>query len=261
MTGGKVAFCFMSYGDIEQQQVWSAFFKDVNPARYRIWLHRADGKGCSKLRDVECIKTMPTKWGGWNLVDVAQALFEEACVDRTVQKCILLSGDCIPVRGFDHVYSQVLKDDCSWFGNIGLDKHHGEEGIDKSDWPRNWGWKYRKASQWAVLSRAHVLAAKRNWRIIRKTFEHGDIPDEHAYITFITSTDPTNVRDRVVMHVNWTARKQLSCPLDIDHRRFPKTYHEREMTRRWLNKLLRENRDLLFVRKICKSVTIQPWWL
>ena len=38
-THKKIAFCFLIYDTINQEEVWNNFFKGIDPKKYTIYIH------------------------------------------------------------------------------------------------------------------------------------------------------------------------------------------------------------------------------
>jgi hypothetical protein len=250
----KLAFCFLSYGDIVQTALWKLFFKDADPSTYKIVIHMSQGPSISALEDAIIIPTQPTGWGQFNLVEAQQALFERAIDDPAVQKCILLSGDSIPLYNFTTIYSQLMSDDKGYMAySIPTKRDHTirESRVRKKAWPNDLPWKWYLASQWSVLHRSHVTLLQSNWALIQRVFNVPDfIADEHLYPVFFNGFNRlTSFHTTPVMWVSWSG-KRTRCR--HHHRSAPITFHTPNFNEPTMIQIY--NSGCLFMRKICSTV-------
>lgn len=260
----KLAFCFMSYGDIEQRRIWSSFFAAANRDQYATFLHRVDGNQETWLPGCVIIPTIPTKWGTFSLVQVQQNLFTEACKDPAVTKCILLSGDSIPIHSFQTIYDKLTRDDKGYMDTT-LFQNELSNFISKatrkfttnlSAWPTSMPWKWGKISQWVVLNRSQVQLLQENWALLVNVFRQSECPDEHIYYIFFNGVNELhNFHTMPVIYVNWVS---LSNPCKQKHRALPHTFHSDELRQSIINEIY--SSGALFMRKICSDTKILIDW-
>ena len=178
----KIGFCFLIYDEINNEELWDMFFKDVDVNKYNIYIHYKFNKPLryfEKYKLNECIKT---KYGHVSLIHASNLLFKKAYEDDCF-KIISLSQACIPFKSFDYIYNFLCKDDYGYF-NIApqsacfprcnnLIKYYNKNIIQKS---ANWFILNRKISKLTVYYD--------NMKIDK---EYGSIfaPEEHYYITAI----------------------------------------------------------------------------
>jgi len=248
----KIAFCFLSYGDVIQTALWKLFFKDADPSTYRIVIHMSQGPSVSALEGVTVIPTQPTGWGQFNLVEAQQALFERAIEDPAVQKCVLLSGDSIPLYDFTTIYGRLASDDKGYMAyKVPANMTHinREKQPRKNEWPRHWKWYL--TSQWSILHRRHVELLRSNWSLVQRVFNVPNfIADEHMYPVFFNGFDElTSFHATPVMWVSWTGRRKRCTQ---QHRSAPFTYHTADFNEMTLKHIY--DSGCLFMRKICSTV-------
>lgn len=232
----KIALCFLSYGDIEQKEIWRPFFESE---QYTIFLHRADGHpGCN------VIPHRATSWGTFSLVQAQQDLFNEAIKDPAVTKCVLLSGDSIPLYSPAFVFEALTRDDK---GYIESHTPSNTNHIARQEGARSLQWPWKVGSQWVVLTRKHVEMIQEHWTTITSVFEHVTVADEHVYPTFFNGCLET-FHTKPVMFVNWS-KIPSRCPLG--HRPQPATYHVRDLTPHNMRHIY--STGCLFMRKLCSS--------
>lgn len=250
----KLAFCFLSYGDIVQSALWKLFFKDADPSTYTIVIHMSQGPSVSALEGANVIPTQPTKWGQFNLVEAQQALFERAIDDPAVQKCVLLSGDSVPLYDFTTIYSQLMSDDKGYLAyEVPSNRCHiSREGqVRKKAWPNDRPWKWYTASQWSVLHRSHVTLLRVNWALIQSVFNVPNfIADEHMYPVFFNGFN--QLSSFHTTPITWVCWSSIRTRCKHHHRSTPHTYHTPTLTPATLKKIY--NSGCLFMRKLCVTV-------
>ena len=173
----KLAFLFLIYDEINNEQVWIDFFKNVDKSKYSIYIHYKTYK-YSKYFDMYKLKNcIETKWGDISLVLAQNLLIREALKDENNTNFILVSNSCIPFKKFDHVYEK-LNPSYSYF-NMVPDPH------PRSDCALKFiNKKYIKyAHQWSILNRKHAKILSDDESKYVKWFDV--CPDEHSYISYI----------------------------------------------------------------------------
>jgi len=253
----KLAFCFLSYDDIEQHETWNSFFKDVSPEKYTVLVHMKNRTDTSIIQGALVIPTIPTEWGGFSLVKVQQALIEAAFEDEAVTKFILLSGDSIPLYRFDTIYEQLYKDDKGYLAiNVRTRGQERVQAINRGAWPRTMPWKWIKSSQWSILNRVHVQLLHEHFDTLTQVFSNSSIPDEHLYPVFFNGCNISNTfHNKPSMFVNWS-RSIYSC--SVPHHITPATYHTIELNAANINEIY--NSGAFFLRKICKTAKVRMEW-
>jgi len=260
-----IAFCFMSYGDIEHMEIWQRFFADAD-ADASIFLHTVRPITESKLPRTTIIPTQPTEWGTFSLVEVQQRLFEAAFADPTVNKFVLLSGDTIPLYKFATVRDRLERDDKGHMVYKTIpngDKYK----VDISAWPSDKPWVWSRTYQWVILNREHVALLQAHFPMIRAVFGPSYIPDEHVYPIFFNAFDMLETFNPTShIYIDWRVR-QCSGPiipmrrLRINscrerHRDKPWTFHTEDFTRQTVQKIYAS--DCMFLRKVCRSAHWEP---
>jgi hypothetical protein len=253
----KIAFCFLSYGDIEQPGIWSSFFAGVAADQYTTLLHRADGVQTSWAPECTVIPHRPTKWGTFSLVEAQQELFVTACKDPAVTKCILLSGDSIPIHSFQTIYAKLTCDSKGYMKQYESDQHLGrEQTVNKAAWPSDTPWSWPIAHQWVILTRAHIQLLQENWTMLTQVFGSSQIPDEQVYIVFFKGFGfLDSFHDMRTIRVNWNIQ---SDPCSEEHRSRPRAHHTSDFTPQYMNWIYAE--DAFFLRKLCKTATVTMDW-
>jgi len=125
----KIAFLFLTMGDIHQPCVWTTYFENKQN-KYTVYNN-------PKYPDV-----IQTKWlkesvipkrvenTGWGFITEAyHHLLEEAVKDPDNVKFVFLSESCIPLKTFDAFYTQMMTDDL----RTSYVKFMKPSGYDKQD--------------------------------------------------------------------------------------------------------------------------------
>jgi len=110
----KIAFCFLIYDNIHNEELWNLFFKNVDTNKYSIFIHYKNNlplKYFEKYKLKECIQT---KYGDVSIVHAHNLLFKHAYDDGCC-KIISLSQSCIPFKSFDFIYEFLTKDHYGYF--------------------------------------------------------------------------------------------------------------------------------------------------
>ena len=184
----KIAFLFLIYDEINNEDIWLKFLEGVDKSKYNIYIHYKTYKKSENFDKYKLTNSIPTKWGDISLVKAQNLLLKEALKDPLNEYFIFLSNSCIPFKNFDQVYNKLsAKNNFSYFN----------KGNDSQLFPRcNQLLKFtdakniKKASQWSILSRKHADLLTRDEDIYLKWYSGNDdiqVPDEHAYITYLFS--------------------------------------------------------------------------
>jgi hypothetical protein len=110
----KIAFCFLIYDNIINEELWNLFFKNVDPAKYRIYIHYKDNKPLTYFEKYKLEHCVETNYADVTLIHAHNLLFKKAYEDGC-DKIISLSQSCIPFKSFDYVYDFLTKDDYGHF--------------------------------------------------------------------------------------------------------------------------------------------------
>jgi len=106
----KIAFLFLTMGDIHQPSVWTRYFE--NRHKYSVYVNPKHPElvQTSWLKD----RIIPNRVEntGWGFITEAyHHLLEEALKDKDNVKFVFLSESCIPLKSFDTLYTKMMTDD------------------------------------------------------------------------------------------------------------------------------------------------------
>jgi len=193
----KLAFLFLTRGDLYQTDLWEGFFPVENENLYNIYSHPKHPDKISK-DSLLAEKTISdriknTKWGDISLVKATFRLLRHAYRDdEENKKFILLSESCIPIRNFKYIYQDLnttqTPQSYIWSYNLKTRPNHkaigrrykkftGKKMISKK--------RYRNQSQWMILDREHVKIILDHHLKFIKYFKNVNIPDEVYFINLL----------------------------------------------------------------------------
>lgn len=204
----KIAFCFLIYDKINNEDMWKNFFDEADPEKYSIYVHYKENKPLKHFDKYKLEKSLPTQNTHVSLIHAYNYLFREAYSDPLNYKFCILSGACIPLKSFDHVYEFLTRDNKGHFNRSrkhecypradNLLTYYAEENIQKS-------------SGWFVLNRNLVKeTAFEDEHWINSLYGPVFAPEEHYYITQIYEKDlrdeiyeSPNTPDQSTTFTNW----------------------------------------------------------
>jgi hypothetical protein len=187
----KLALLFLIYDEINQEELWHDWFKNIDTNKYSIYIHYKIPPTDKKLKYYENNKIkncIETAWGDISLVKAQNALLENALKDSSNTNFIFLSNSCIPLKTFTHVYD-FLDVNKSYF-NLGRKDHI----FPRYDKIKNYtdSNNISKAAQWCILSRKHAEILYNDRNIYYEWYNGVDVPDESAYITYLNHKNLQN---------------------------------------------------------------------
>jgi hypothetical protein len=105
----KLAFCFLIYDVINNDELWNIFFKNVDINKYTIYIHYKFNKPLKYFEQYKLKNCIETKYEDQTIPLAYNILFREAYKDENNYKFIILSGSCIPFKSFDFVYYKLTQ--------------------------------------------------------------------------------------------------------------------------------------------------------
>ena len=102
----KIAFLFLIYDSINQEDIWYHYLKNIDKNKYNIYIHcKYNNIKLKYFEEYKLKNCITTKWGDKSLVVAQNILLEEALKDPSNQHFIFLSNSCIPIKSFNYVYN------------------------------------------------------------------------------------------------------------------------------------------------------------
>lgn len=212
---GKIAFMFMSRGDLPLEDVWRMFFEfDAHPDQYTIYWHtHVDYKprNDSYFKNKQMKNLIPTNWASVSVTIAQQNMIKEALKDPDNQFFCLMSESCIPLVPFSLFYRSMLGQNKSIVDACTSNPGHTELftrwrpdldtiHFDKEHW--------RKSAQWTALNRKHAEIVA-NDTIVIKGFANVIPCDEHYVPSLLASfklDDETTCSDGF-SYVHWSSNR------------------------------------------------------
>ncbi len=211
----KIAFLFLTRGEVNNVQVWERYFKDADSSKYRIVIHAKNPTSLTSpiwsSKNSTILKPIPTAWGTISLVKATIYLLQTAILDSSVTKFILLSEFCLPTTNFNNIYNTLISEANRSRINWTLGKNMDRYSIIKSYLnipPHNWA----KQSQWMCLDRKHVstFLSPIYTNILKqqlKDYMYCPAPDEHFFINMFLYTVRLNSNEIInhpITFVDWS---------------------------------------------------------
>ena len=106
----KIAFLFLTRGDINQPELWSRYFKG-NEHRVSIYVHPKNPEEVKTPWLVDHIIPTRTETAWGQIVEAYLELMKEAVKDKDNVKFVTISESCVPLKSFDEFYDKVMEDD------------------------------------------------------------------------------------------------------------------------------------------------------
>ena len=210
-----IGFLFLTYDNIYNEKVWKEYFKGANQGEYKIFVHP---KNINAIKNQELFKNCivpercETAWGKFSLVGAQRLLMKEALKTEKIKHVIIVSHNSLPLTSFRYLYD-YLKDKGSLigYGVSSVWEHTMRyDRLNNPNFPKN---KFYIQGQWSILSRedAEILVNEGNH--IKNIFGNMVIPDEHAYINYLTHYKNKNIENKRIAHIHW----ENGTPKIFDH--------------------------------------------
>jgi hypothetical protein len=111
----KIAFCFLIYDVINHEEMWYIFFKNIDPAKYSIYIHYKTNKPLKYFEKYKLTNCIETRYENETIPLAYNVLFRKAYEDQDNYKFMILSGACIPLKSFDYIYNKLTADTYGYF--------------------------------------------------------------------------------------------------------------------------------------------------
>lgn len=263
----KIAFIFLTVGNIKQINIWKEFFKDKEDL-YNIYIHPKYPYLIDKSFQKYIInKTISTRWGDISLVNATKLLINEALKDNLNKKIILVSDSCIPIKSFDYIYKNVLVDNKSWFNFYKPNFNNGSREHLRRLYLFNE--KIRKyihiTDQWMILDRQHALSIIKNKQLDHLFLKPRLIPDEMYFISMLHLINPNikkQLKFKILNHNEYIKHNKITYAKWYDPElQKLENLHPIEFNKLKKNDLINLKKSkCLFARKFSKKSDIYKYW-
>ncbi|PON34918.1 Glycosyl transferase [Parasponia andersonii] len=206
----KVAFMFLTKGELPLASIWELFFKG-HEELYSIYVHPDPSSVDSTPQDSvfygRRIPSKPVHWGKVTMIDAERRLLASALLDLSNERFVLLSESCIPLFSFATTYNYLIKAEKNF---VSLYDDPGKDGrgryspqmspeISLSNWRKGWQW-FAADRNLAV----EIITDFKYYPIFEKYCEPPCYADEHYIPTLINIRFPEVNSNRSVTWVDWS---------------------------------------------------------
>lgn len=181
----KIAFLFLSRGELPLEDVWRAFFEyQADPALYTIYVHTQPSfrfSNTSLFHGKQIKNLITTKWADSSVVEASKNLYQAALEDPQNEFFCLISESCIPLASFPvwrkHLFSQNLSivNACPF----GIENMEGDTrwrpSLDQAGFKKE---HWRKSAAGIALNRKHAMLVANDTALL-KAFKSVPCMDEH----------------------------------------------------------------------------------
>ncbi|XP_052192886.1 glycosyltransferase BC10-like [Diospyros lotus] len=206
----KVAFMFLTRGQLPMLPLWERFFQD-HEKLFSIYVHAIPGYELNVSSTSPFyrrqIPSQGVSWGSVSLVDAERRLLANALLDFSNERFVLLSESCIPIYNFSTIYKYLIGSNHSFVETYDDPSRSGrgrynrrmQPDIKLSDW--------RKGSQWFEVHRilaTIIVSDSKYYSLLRKHCKPACYPDEHYLPTFLHMFYGSLNANRSLTWVDWS---------------------------------------------------------
>ncbi|KAK2996082.1 hypothetical protein RJ640_000863 [Escallonia rubra] len=206
----KVAFMFLTKGDLPLAPLWERFFRG-HEGLYSIYVHcQPSFNGTFSEESVFRGRRIPSKeveWGKFNMVEAERRLLANALLDFSNQRFVLLSESCIPLFNFSTIYSYLINSTETFVESYDLWSPVGRGRYNYRMKPLISLEQWRKGSQWFEGDRdlaLEVVSDRRYFPLFKKYCKPACYSDEHYLPTFVSLRSWMKNSNRTLTWVDWS---------------------------------------------------------
>ena len=145
----KIAFCFLTYGDIHQGALWKAFFHG-NEDKYNVYVHNKMPVTDEFFNQRIIDNIIETRYGTITQLKASINLFEAAWQNRENQYFVLVSGSCLPLYNFETVFQKIFSLNATLFKPMGQELGRLKYMKDQSVFDAS---NFKTQATWMVMKR------------------------------------------------------------------------------------------------------------
>eukprot|EP00850_Spirogloea_muscicola_P005756 SM000026S09005 [mRNA] locus=s26:897034:898813:- [translate_table: standard] len=207
----NVAFLFLTRGPLPHARLWARFLTG-NEGRYTIYIH-AHPHHVHHLVDLPTAfrkRRVPSKeafWGEISIIDAERRLIANALLDPANERFLLVSESCIPVIGFDELYTYLLGSAVSFVDSFDQPGPFGRGRYRHGMFPTVNRDQWRKGSQWVEVAQRDALRLIGDttfYPVFARVCRKPIYVDEHYFPTFLYITAGASIANRSVTYVDWS---------------------------------------------------------
>ena len=232
----KIAFLFLTIGDIHQPEVWTKYFKGFE-GKYSIYCHPKFPEKVKTpwLQTAILPELVETGWG--YITQAYACLLKEAMKDPENIKFVTISESCIPLKPFQPFYDYLKKDDerTSYVKFMRLSQYDRQARIETQpnyqDIPS-----FQKHYARMCLSRYHVAKLLESPHL--EFFHRMHVGDEFFLSSIGIEPDVDFVKPMEITYDNWEDTKSRLLKLKEENQTLGQSPLDKDLYRR--NKALQE---------------------
>ena len=238
----KVAYLFLTYGNVSQPKLWERYFQGHEDTTL-VCCHATNRAEVTVpfLKNNLIPYWVSTQWGGLGLVIAQIELIRYALRDPDVQRLVLCSDTCCPIKTYAATYNALFETDKTWLPTSTkiIERMSKVTHIDVKS--------HRKNDQWVMLNRRHAMMLVRfNYTA---DFTRCVVPDEHYVSTVLTHLgEEESLLQRCQTSISWHRISQVQFT--------PNEYVElpEDFVDKW------RGCDSILARKFTKNSNIYERW-
>ena len=232
----KIAFLFLTIGDVHQPEVWSKYFNGFH-GKYSIYSHPKfpDKVQTPWLQNALIPDLVETGWG--YITRAYACLMTEAMKDPDNVKFVTISESCIPLKPFQSFYDQMKKDDerTSYVKFMRLSQYDRQARIETQPNFQSIP-SFQKHYARMCLSRYHVAKLLQSPHL--EFFHRMHVGDEFFLSSLGIEPDVDFVKPMEITYDNWEDTKSRLLKLKEANQSLGQSLLEKDLYRR--NKALQE---------------------
>ncbi|KAF5466488.1 hypothetical protein F2P56_016408 [Juglans regia] len=205
----KIAFMFLTKGQLPMAPLWERFFKG-NEDLYSIYVHSLPSYNASFTPSVFYRRQIPSQvaeWGRMSMCEAERRLLANALLDISNEWFVLLSEACIPLHNFSIVYRYISKSRYSFMGSIDEPGPYGRGRYDENMAPEVNLTDWRKGYQWFEVNRelaVKIIEDTTYYPKFKKFCQPACYVDEHYFQTMLSIQTPHLLANRSLTYVDWS---------------------------------------------------------
>ncbi|XP_050203305.1 glycosyltransferase BC10-like [Mercurialis annua] len=207
----KIAFLFLTRGDLPFAPLWDLFFKG-HEGFYSVYVHSNPSFNGSlpnsdSVFHQRIIPSKEVQWGMITLVEAERRLLANALLDFSNQRFVLLSESCIPLFNFSTIYNYLINSTKSYVQVYDLPNAVGRGRYNPKMKPTIRLDQWRKGSQWFEMDRelaVEVVSDRKYFPLFHKLCKGSCYSDEHYLPTLVYIKYGMRSTNSTLTWVDWS---------------------------------------------------------
>ncbi|CAN1243115.1 Glycosyltransferase BC10 [Linum perenne] len=202
----KVAFMFLTRGDLPLAPLWELFFRG-HEGFYSIYVHNLPSYNATDpVGSVFYGRRIPSQ-GQPSMIEAERRLIANALLDFSNQRFVLLSEACIPIFNFTTVYNYLIKSTESFVEVYDLASPVGRGRYNPWMKPQIQLHQWRKGSQWFEIDRdlaVEMVSDQTYFPVFQQYCTGLCYSDEHYLPTLVYIKFPEENSNRTLTWTDWS---------------------------------------------------------